>query len=374
MSATDEPMVRPRTSTRDPEEQRRQLAAWLSHRLPNPTISGLVAPPTTGMSSETLLFEAEWEEDGRARQRSLVARVPPDTSAVPVFPSYDMERQFRVMRVVEQHTSVPVPPTLWYEDDARHLGAPFFVMERVDGLVPPDLMPYTFGDNWLFDARREDQERLQTASIGVLAQLHVLDADGPAGFLALDTGGDTHLRRHVNHEREYYEWVVAGTQRSPLIERAFTWLEAHWPDHEGPSGLSWGDSRVGNIMYRDFQPVAVLDWEMAGIGPREIDLSWMIFLQCFFQDLAESAGMPGLPDFMRRDDAATAYEKASGSTPRDLDFFTLYAAVRHAIVMTRVAARSIHFGEAEAPANPDDRILHRAALEAMLAGTYWQTR
>ena len=42
--------------------------------------------------------------------------------------------------------------------------------------------------------------------------------------------------------------------------------------------LNWGDARVGNILYRDFAPIAVLDWEMATVGPREVDLAWMIFL------------------------------------------------------------------------------------------------
>jgi aminoglycoside phosphotransferase (APT) family kinase protein len=110
---------------------------------------------------------------------------------------------------------------------------------------------------------------------------------------------------------------------------------------------------------------------MAALGPREIDLAWMIFLHRFFQDLAEQAGLPGMPTFLQRDDAAATYAQASGYEPRDLDFFTLYAALRHAIVMTRVMYRSIHFGEAELPEDPDDMILHRPTLEAMLAGTYW---
>jgi aminoglycoside phosphotransferase (APT) family kinase protein len=373
MSDSEEP-VRPRTSTRDREEQRRQLTRWLSKHLPSPTVAAVVAPPTNGMSSETLLFDVEWSEDGRRRSRSLVGRIPPDSSAMPVFPAYDMERQFRVMRLVEEATSVPVPPTLWFESDDSYVGAPFFVMERVEGEVPPDLMPYTFGDNWLFDASKADQDRLQEASIAVLAKLHDLAADGEAAFLALDAPGDTHLHRHVADQQAYYQWVVAGINRSPLIERAFGWLDDHWPADEPEAVLSWGDSRVGNIMYRDFEPVAVLDWEMAALGPREIDLGWMIFLHRFFQDLTDQAGLAGMPDFMRRDDAAAAYERLSGHEPRHLDFYTVYAALRHAIVMTRVMRRQVHFGEAAIPDDPDDMILHRSSLESMLAGTYWRDR
>ena len=54
-----------------------------------------------------------------------------------------------------------------------------------------------------------------------------------------------------------------------------------------------------------------------------------------------------------------------------MDFHTLYAALRHAVVMLRIAYRQLHFGEAEPPADPDALILHRASLEAMVRGTYW---
>ena len=181
-----------------------------------------------------------------------------------MFPVYDMPRQFYAMRLVGRRTGVAVPPTLWLEEDPAPLGAPFFVMGRIDGVVPPDVMPYTFGDNWFFDSSVQEQAALQAASVEVLAQIHSIGADDPeAAFLAIDAEGDTPLRRHVNDQRSFYEWVAADGVRSPLIQAAFDWLEAHWPKDEGRSVVSWGDARIGNMMYRDHRPVAVLDWEMA---------------------------------------------------------------------------------------------------------------
>jgi aminoglycoside phosphotransferase (APT) family kinase protein len=156
-----------------------------------------------------------------------------------------------------------------------------------------------------------------------------------------------------------------------LIEAAFEWLHAHWPDDEGETVFSWGDSRIGNILYRDFAPVAVLDWEMAGLAPREVDLGWLIFMHQFFEDVAQTYELPGMPEFLRRDDVATTYESLTTHAPRDLDFYTMYAATRHAIIMSRIARRAIHFGEAEPPADVDDMISHRKLLERMLEGTYW---
>lgn len=367
---TDE-TTRPRTSTRDLDDLHRRLVAWLGRHVDSPEVSALVAPETNGMSSETLLFEARWRQGGTTRVQPCAARLRPDPSAAPVFPVYDLERQFRVMRLAGERSSVPVPATLWFEPDEAALGSPFFVMERVDGVVPPDVMPYPFG-SWLSEADQADQRRLQDASVRTLAALHGADV-GPEdiAFLELDRPGDTALRRHVADTAAYYEWVVADGARSPLIERAFAWLEDHWPAEETPAAISWGDARIGNMLFRDFEPVAVLDWEMAATGPPEVDLAWMIYLHRFLDDIALQAGLAGMPGFMRLEDVATTYEEASGHAPKDLGFYTLYAALRHAVVMSRVARRQVLFGEIAMPDDPDDMIMHRTSLEQMLAGSYW---
>jgi aminoglycoside phosphotransferase (APT) family kinase protein len=124
-------------------------------------------------------------------------------------------------------------------------------------------------------------------------------------------------------------------------------------------------------MFRDFEPVAVLDWEMAGVAPRELDLAWMIFLHRFFQDLCPAMDLPGLPDMFTRDKVASIYTELTGYEPVDLDWFITYAALRHAIVMTRATRRSIQFDGGEVPEDPDDLILHRRSLERLMAGTYW---
>jgi aminoglycoside phosphotransferase (APT) family kinase protein len=359
---------RPRTSTRDRDDLRRRLVAWLATKVDNPEVDDLVAPDTTGMSSETLLFTARWREGGDCIAQPCATRLAPSADALPVFPVYDLERQYRIMTLVGERTDVPVPRTLWYEDDPAALGTPFFVMERIDGIVPPDIMPYTFG-SWLLDAAPEDQARLQAASVALIAGVHTVDPD-EAAFLRLDRPGATPLRRHVADLHAYYDWVAADAERMPLLERGFGWLEDHWPD-EGPEVVSWGDARPGNVIYRDFTPVAVLDWEMAATGPPEADLGWMAFLHRFFQDLTEQVGLPGMPGFMRAADLAATYESLTGYTPRDLEWFMLYAALRHGAIMSRIACRAAHFGEREMPDDPDDLIMHRTTIEQMLDGSYW---
>ncbi|MGA4843212.1 phosphotransferase family protein [Streptomyces sp. G45] len=358
---------RPRTTTRDPDELARRLTAWLGTKLPGARAVDVSVPAANGMSSETLLFTVDHP---RPPARACVLRLAADPAAYTVFPVYDMPRQYRTMRLVAEHTDVPVPRVLWLEEDPGPLGAPFFVMERAFGRVPPDVLPYTYEGNWLHAASDAERTRLEDATIGVLARLHDQAPLDRAAFLDLPGQGDP-LRRHVTAQRAYYDWVVTGLPRSPLIESAFARVEELWPCDPGETVVNWGDARVGNVVYAGFEPVAVLDWEMACTGPREVDLGWTVYLHRFFQDLTVSLGQPGLPDFLRRDRVEERYAELTGHRPRAMDFFTLYAALRHAIVMLRVAHRQVHFGEVTPPDDPDALIPHRASLAAMVRGDYW---
>jgi aminoglycoside phosphotransferase (APT) family kinase protein len=354
-------------SERSPEALAAALRTWLTDRLgATPEISGVRVPESGGLSSTSVLFEAQWSSDGKHGAGSYVARMAPESSAVPVFPRYDLPGQFELIARVAERCSVPLPALRWNEPDGGPVGTPFFVMDQVTGRVPLDNPPYVFG-GWLLDATSEERAALQRDSIALLADLHAIEEPRQA-FPGLCPGG---LREHVEGQRQYYRWALLDDGfRIPIIERSFDWLEQNWPADPGPDVLSWGDSRIGNIIYDGFTPVAVLDWEMAGIGPREIDVAWFIFLHRFFQDIAEFFELPGIPDFLRRSDVEHTYEELSGYTLRDMDFYLQYAALRHAIIMARIKRRMINFGEDEVPPDIDDYVMHRASLDKMLDGTY----
>lgn len=360
-------------STRDLAALAAALQGWLGGKLAlsePPLISGVRMPPSGGLSSTSLLFEAEWTGAGTPQRGAYVARMAPEQSAVPVFPRYDLPGQFRLINEVSKRCGVPLPALRWNQPDGEPLGTAFFVMDQVDGRVPLDNPPYVFG-GWLLDASPEDRAQLERASVKIVADLHAIPDPAAAFDWLQPPAGTSALRWHVDQQYAYYRWALADDGiRIPIIERSLDWLEQHWPAGTGPDVLSWGDSRIGNIIFDGFTPVAVLDWEMAGLGPREIDVAWFIFLHRFFQDIAEFFEIPGLPDFLRRSQVERLYAEFSGHELRDMEFYLVYAALRHAIVMARIRRRMIHFGEDEVPGDIDDYVMHRASLDKLLAGTY----
>ncbi|MER7557230.1 phosphotransferase family protein [Nocardioides sp. NPDC126508] len=363
-------------SGRDPAAIGALLTEWLAAALPpgaDPEVAILGGIDANGMSSETVLLDITSTVDGWRQTRAYVLRVAPRPEDIPVFPAYDLQAQYDAMRLAGSLSPVPVPEVGLAEMSGSVLGTPFFLMERVDGVVPPDVMPYNFGDSWLFDGSAADRAALQRRSVEVLAGLHgIPDAASRFAFLdpaAAGHSGETLVARNLAKTRAWYDFASTAEEwggRSPLVERGLAWLEANLPDDVGEPVLCWGDARIGNIIYRDFAPVAVLDWEMVTLGPREMDVTWMIFAHRIFEDLAAMLELPGMPDFLTADEVRETYAAAAGVDLGDLTWHEVHAAVMWGIIYLRIAARQIHFGEIEAPEDPESTLYHRAMFAAML--------
>src|SRR5262252_10630278 len=123
-------------SERSAEAIGRALAEWLSAKTSaagSPVVANVRIPASAGLSSTSVLFDAEWTSSGQSRRGSFVARLAPERSAVPVFPSYDLRAQFEVIGKVAATSTVPVPRLHWHEPDGGPVGTPFFVMDQVPG-------------------------------------------------------------------------------------------------------------------------------------------------------------------------------------------------------------------------------------------------
>jgi aminoglycoside phosphotransferase (APT) family kinase protein len=367
--------LRLQRTARDPSTVPALLAAWLATQLPDgadPRVTLHSGIDANGMSSETLVFDADWTDvagGGAPVRGEYVARVAPSATEFPVFKDYALQDQYDAMRIVGERTDVPVPTVGFSEPTGEVLGTPFFLMDRIEGVVPPDVPPYNWGDNWLADASPEDQRLLQDSTVAAIAGLHAIP-DAASTFSFLDRPGTaaTPLERNLAWARDWYEWAIPDLAPSPLAERCLGWLESNLPDTSGADTvLCWGDSRIGNVLYRDFRPVGVLDWEIAALGPREMDLSWMVFAHLVFQSITDVFGMDGMPHFLREEDVVATYAELTGVTVGDLHWYHLYNAVQWCVVFMRTGARQIHFGEVERPDDVETLFHHKPLVERLLA-------
>ncbi|MEZ5270414.1 MAG: phosphotransferase family protein [Microthrixaceae bacterium] len=261
-------------TTRDHSELREVLQSWMTGLVEDPSISELRAGQRDVLGDRAVRrhLDRRWCRGRGGAGRSTGSGAGCGPGVHPLRPGLTVPRSRGWAS-----TPAPVPRLRWLEEDPSLLGSAFFVMDRVDGEVPPDVMPYPI-ESFLLDATPEQQKTLQDSTVDVLAEIHSTPIGEETAYLELDEPGDTALRKHVNHWLDYATWVRQG-RSIDLLDRTERWLEANWPhaaDRRDPA-LSWGDARIGNVIYRDFRPAAVLDWEMAGVctggtGPRMDDV------------------------------------------------------------------------------------------------------
>jgi aminoglycoside phosphotransferase (APT) family kinase protein len=325
---------------RDLARDRERLADWLVARIQGTSdlrLSELRAPQNSGFSNDTLLFDVEYARGTRTHREALVARIQP--TGFQVFPDYDMGLQFRTLELLSR-TDVPVPRPRWLEArDASVLGAPFYVMDQVRGRVPPDNPPYHV-TGWVTEISPEEREALWWSGIECMAGIHRLDWRAVGfGFLDRPERGATALEQQLAYYQDYLRWAAEGREQ-PTIAAALEWLLARRPTGER-TVLSWGDARIGNILFDGTKAVAVLDWEMVGLGAPEMDLAWQIFL-----DKHHSLGMgqPRLAGFPSYEATARRYQELTGFELRHLHYYEVFAGFRFAVVMLRIAQQCLQYG------------------------------
>ncbi len=326
----------PAPKERDLEQTRKDLERWLAGRLSEATdvrVGELSGPGTTGFSSDTILFDASWEEAGTRVERPLVARIEP--RGFNVFPVYDIGKQFRIQRILAD-TPVPSAPMYWLEHDESFLGAPFYVMGRVDGRIPTDNPPYHVG-GWVTEIAPDEREALWWSGLDALIEIHRLDWRR-LGLDFLDRPGATPLDAHLEEYESMWAWVDG--RPNPNIEAALRWLRENRPRDEEPTVVSWGDARIGNMIFDRGRCVAVLDWEMAALGSPELDLAWWLFLD---RHHSEGVDAPRLPGFPSREATIERYAERTGHRPRHLDYYEVFAALRFTVIMARLARQMVYY-------------------------------
>jgi aminoglycoside phosphotransferase (APT) family kinase protein len=262
-----------------------------------------------------------------------VVRRPPLAHVLPT--AHDMSREWRVISAL-QDTDIPVPGAVLFCGDLEVLGAPFYVMEFVDGHVVRDQLP----EGWPETAAT--REAMATALVDTLLTLHGVVPDG----VGLGDFGrpDGFLERQVR--RWWQQWQASTTRELPAIEELHRRLLDGLPPQSAP-GIVHGDYRFDNVIYAREDPgriAAVVDWEMSTVGDPLCDLGLLVVY--WVTDPADPAaralpgGRVGLGSgFPSRDEMIAAYASRSD---RDLTHLEWYVALGHyklAIIAEGINAR-----------------------------------
>lgn len=325
----------PQPLERDLDVTRKTLVEWFAGVVPEGrdfSIAELRGPRDTGFSSDTLMFDLSFRRDGGVVREELVARIEP-VGAFPVFPSYDAPLQFRMMREMAAH-DVPVPRMRWLEEDPAVLGSRFYVMDRMEGVVPTDTPPYHQA-GWVFELEPDQRGQLWWSGLEAMARVHRIDPD-PAvfSFVPRPPAGRTPLEEQLAYYDHFLEWGCRR-ERLPEVERSLAWLQANAPTDE-PVGICWGDSRLANQIFRDLRCVAVIDWEMVFLGNPVADLAWWITLDRAF---SEGIGLPRAQGFPGAAETVTRWEALVGREARHLAYYEIFAAFRFSVIMARIAGQ-----------------------------------
>ena len=146
--------------------------------------------------------------------------------------------------------------------------------------------------------------------------------DGAATGLGEVLPGTT-VRDALDRWTAYVDWSSEGDPL-PALTEALSWSAARVPGEAAPV-LLWGDVRLGNLVFDEERRVrGVLDWDLASIGPAEMDLGWHFGLEYMMESLFGQR----VEGFPRHDDVVARYEEASGRVLADLDWHEVFALVR----------------------------------------------
>lgn len=307
----------------DWDQLTREFQKWVNDQPGEGSTKVLSIRPASsgsGFSNESHL--AVLERQG-ARER-IIIRTGPASGSPNFFPDFDLYRQFRVTQTLHDRSNLPVPSCSWYEENPALFGSPFYVMEFIEGEIPSD-MPLHTTAGFMVDASDEERGVLWWSTIEALARVATLDWRS-AGLEFLDAGAADGRRslRLARYWADYFRWATDDEPPSDFeeAERIRQWLFDNAPEHE-PVGLIWGDSRFGNIIYREYRPAALLDWEMATIGNPECDLAYFLFHEAMNvignnnpQDVRPRlGGFPGHRETIER------YEDLTGRPATNLPYY-----------------------------------------------------
>jgi aminoglycoside phosphotransferase (APT) family kinase protein len=261
----------------------------------------------------------------------MVLRRPPVGAAIKS--AHDMGREHRILSALAPlYARAPRP--IAFCDDPAVLGVPFFLMERVRGIIPRGEAAAALSP--------EERAAVSRSLMEALVELHALDAR--SGSLATLGHGEGYVERQVRGWTA--RWQAARTSALPAMDEVAAWLGGHRPAAETVA-LVHNDFKHDNVVLDAARPdriVAVLDWEMATLGDPLMDLGTSLAYWVDPDDppdwrearLLEVTAQPGS---LRRREVAELYARASGRDLSSLAFYYAFGLFKVGVIVQQIYAR-----------------------------------
>lgn len=311
------------------------LRRWLAVAAPEWIAEGdtlSVSQFSSGFSNLTYLLTLQ----GASGDRLLVLRRPPHGVTGGI--AHDMARECGILAALHP-LGVPVPRPVALGDEASVLGAPFYVMEYVPGVVLRGAAPELLRAN--ATALPERMRAISRTFVETLVRLHAVDVSAaPLAALGRPEG---YVKRQVQGWSK--RWAASRTKEVRAMDDVAAWLETHRPPERG-AALVHNDFKLDNLVLTDDMSKvrAILDWEMATVGDPLMDLGTSLAYWVEADDApifrSLGLGITALPGAYRRDDVVRAYSEASGRDVSDAPFYLAFGLFKVAVIAQQIYARA----------------------------------
>lgn len=326
------------------------LHDWLKRELPEVGDRIDIQQFQGGQSNPTFLLTT-------AGGRYVMRKKPPGKT----LPSAHMvEREYRVMRALSEHTDVPVPAVRVLCEDSAVIGTPFYVMDFLEGRI--------ISHSALRALDRQDRMPAHHSAIDTLAALHSVDVNAiglgdygrPEGYVA----------RQVSRWSKQY--LASKTDELPAMDNLMAWLPENLPAKDETS-IAHGDYRFGNLMLAPDKPevIAILDWELSTLGHPLADLAYYCLPYYLPSDMEGMRGLRGedlealgIPD--EQETIARYCAKTGRDGIDDWHVFLAFSLFRLAAILQGVYKRALDGNAANANA------LEVGKRASLLADIGWQ--